>query len=599
MQRLRLALRMLMVALAMCCSFALSAVNVTFCVDMSQVTINPNGVHLAGNFQGWDPGLTLVPNAGSSIYCITLSLAANTTYEFKFINGNSWGDDEIVPSTCGVPNGLGGTNRQVVTGTSDIVLPTICFGQCTACGAVPDYFLNGSANYTGGNCYNITNATQWQNGTVWYSSQLDLINPFNLQFLLNLGTDDANGADGVVFVLQRLGTSAIGASGGGMGFGSFTQALGVEFDTFQNNEYNDPVFDHVGVQINGNVDHLNANAIAAPVQMSSTNADTEDGSDHVVQINWDPSTQTLSVYFDCVLRISTTYDLINDVFGGQSTVYWGFTGATGAQFNAQKVCLQPSAVQSTTVQICPGGSIQLNAGSSQSGVYDWIPASYLDNASIAQPIASPPITTMYQVTTTDLCSQPVTRNITVEVLSANPACLTLPVELLGFDAEIMDEELLLKWSTASEKDNDYFHVSYSTDGVNFSTLTKMECSGNSNILQQYSYLSKRLHQDAYYVLHQTDTDGSRHIYPQWLFVPGLSKSEFQCYPLFEGHFLIKGKTSAETIYLRQYNVLGQIMREQKLEGNGEISAEWFTDQSFGILCVTDNSGHLLLSTKLQ
>ena len=37
---------------------SLFAVNVTLNVDMSNVTVSENGVHVAGSFQGWDPAAT-------------------------------------------------------------------------------------------------------------------------------------------------------------------------------------------------------------------------------------------------------------------------------------------------------------------------------------------------------------------------------------------------------------------------------------------------------------------------------------------------------------------------------------------------------------
>ena len=35
-------------------------------------------------------------NNGDSIYTIVVSLNQNTYYEYKFINGNSWGNDEYL-----------------------------------------------------------------------------------------------------------------------------------------------------------------------------------------------------------------------------------------------------------------------------------------------------------------------------------------------------------------------------------------------------------------------------------------------------------------------------------------------------------------------
>jgi hypothetical protein len=108
--------------------------------------------------------------------------------------------------------------------------------------------LNGSAIALGDDCYQLTPALNTQNGTVWYSDQIDLTQPFDLLFYMNYGSIDDNGADGICFVLQTVGTNAIGESGGGMGYLNFGTSLGIEFDTWQNGESGDLVQDHMAIE---------------------------------------------------------------------------------------------------------------------------------------------------------------------------------------------------------------------------------------------------------------------------------------------------------------------------------------------------------------
>jgi Bacterial lectin/CHU_C Type IX secretion signal domain len=287
------------------------------------------------------------------------------------------------------------------------------------------YFLNGTATFLGGDCYQLTAQQQYQNGTVWYGTQLDLNQPFSIQFLINLGSVDANGADGVCFVLQTQGTSAIGDTGGGMGYLNFTNSLGVEFDTWQNAEYNDPTYDHIAIEKNGDINHSSTtNHIAGPTLMNAINQNVEDGVDHVAQISWDPATQTMKVFFDCTQRLEATVDLVASVFGGQHLVYWGFTGATGGSSNVQVVCLQDNILSNTGDQtICPGLSVQLHSGSSATGTYAWAPTTGLDDPASANPIATPSQTTTYTVTYTDLCNESLTSSTTVTV---EPMVVTIP-----------------------------------------------------------------------------------------------------------------------------------------------------------------------------
>ena len=106
-------------------------VSVTFQVDMSRETISPNGIHMAGDFQGWSPNATPMTSMGNGIYSRTIQLNANASYEFKYINGNQWGPgfDESVPASCARNN-----NRFIDVDTTNITIQLVCFGRCVACG---------------------------------------------------------------------------------------------------------------------------------------------------------------------------------------------------------------------------------------------------------------------------------------------------------------------------------------------------------------------------------------------------------------------------------------------------------------------------------
>jgi hypothetical protein len=107
---------------------ATAQVDVTFQVDMAEQTVNPAGVSVAGDFQGWSPGTTMMAQVGTStVYAVTLQLSEGDHY-FKYINGNAWADNENVPTGCNF-----GGNRKVTIGTDPLVLDPVCFGSCTVC----------------------------------------------------------------------------------------------------------------------------------------------------------------------------------------------------------------------------------------------------------------------------------------------------------------------------------------------------------------------------------------------------------------------------------------------------------------------------------
>lgn len=85
---------------------------------------------------------------------------------------------------------------------------------------------------------------------------------------------------------------------------------------------------------------------------------------------------------------------------------------------------------------------------------------------------------------------------------------SLPVELLYFVSNIADNgDIILRWSTASETNNDYFTVEFSNNGQNFEEVAKVLGAGNSNEILVYTYKVENLDR-LYYRLKQTDYDGN-------------------------------------------------------------------------------------------
>lgn len=85
----------------------------------------------------------------------------------------------------------------------------------------------------------------------------------------------------------------------------------------------------------------------------------------------------------------------------------------------------------------------------------------------------------------------------------------LPVELLAFSAQCEEEQVVLRWSTESEFDNDYFTVESSQDGVEWKNTAFVEGSGTTVIPTNYSWTDiSNPGRDMYYRLSQTDNNGT-------------------------------------------------------------------------------------------
>lgn len=91
--------------------------------------------------------------------------------------------------------------------------------------------------------------------------------------------------------------------------------------------------------------------------------------------------------------------------------------------------------------------------------------------------------------------------------------VVLPVELLSFTAESEGKEVELKWTTASEKNNDYFLVERSENGISFTEIAKVDGSGNLSSKRNYTtHDSEPLEGISYYRLKQVDFNGEAYTY---------------------------------------------------------------------------------------
>jgi hypothetical protein len=85
----------------------------------------------------------------------------------------------------------------------------------------------------------------------------------------------------------------------------------------------------------------------------------------------------------------------------------------------------------------------------------------------------------------------------------------LPVELLYFSAEQQQEDVLLRWRTLSEQNNDRFVVERSYDGKDFNPIGEVKGFGTTSTPVDYRYRDQHPPAELlYYRLRQLDYDGS-------------------------------------------------------------------------------------------
>lgn len=150
----------------------------------------------------------------------------------------------------------------------------------------------------------------------------------------------------------------------------------------------------------------------------------------------------------------------------------------------------------------------------------------------------------------------------------------LPIELLSFSASITDNhKVKLNWQTASEINNDYFTIERSTNGFDWEEIKKIDGSGNSSYLLNYSEIDYTPYNGiSYYRLKQTDFDG-KFEYSEISSVNVNDETNFHIFPNPANNQITILAANSEFEEITIYNSLGQnvtILTQQNFENEGKL-----------------------------
>jgi len=143
----------------------------------------------------------------------------------------------------------------------------------------------------------------------------------------------------------------------------------------------------------------------------------------------------------------------------------------------------------------------------------------------------------------------------------------LPLELISFSGVQNDNATQLEWLTASERNNDYFTLEHSTDGINFSIFDRVIGAGTTNVEQKYLYANAPLSAGLnYYRLSQTDYDGTKTIL-KIVSVKNESNASFILYPNPSTSKKINVSVNTNSklpITYKIFSMYGQLIATEKL-----------------------------------
>ena len=146
----------------------------------------------------------------------------------------------------------------------------------------------------------------------------------------------------------------------------------------------------------------------------------------------------------------------------------------------------------------------------------------------------------------------------------------LPIEHLSFSATCNGRYAELAWSTATERNNDYFVIERSDDAINFTEIGRVAGAGNSIEQLDYTYNDYGIHgDDNYYRLVQVDYDGTRtasEIIVAHCIEPEVGEPDVQAYPNpFNSELtLVLDNFDNRAATIEVYDMLGKIIYTDKI-----------------------------------
>lgn len=257
------------------------------------------------------------------------------------------------------------------------ILSVICFlfffffsSNCIA----QQFFTQGDAVLVDPVTYRITPSQNSKTGMITNLYPVNLTTNFVINFKLNLGVNDAVGADGLAFILSNVCSPTL-VTGQGLGASGIPNSIVVEFDTYSNGPtMNDIDNDHTGIYADGQLTpagNIMDGGTGQPVCLRSSCVNVEDGAWHDVTIKWDyisSTSQRISITFDGELRATSTANHIAQRFANNTNVFWSVSGSTGAYSNLQQFRIVDN--NNNNFSICKGTTVTLNAPTLGSN-YSW------------------------------------------------------------------------------------------------------------------------------------------------------------------------------------------------------------------------------------
>ncbi len=180
---------------------------------------------------------------------------------------------------------------------------------------------------------------------------------------------------------------------------------------------------------------------------------------------------------------------------------------------------------------------------------------------------------------------------------------TLPIELIDFETDLLDTNVIITWATASEINNDYFIVEKSSDGIHFVELEKVYGNGNSARIINYETIDySPFYGKSYYRLKQVDYD-KNYSYSDIITVENYSKKcSISIYPNpAQDYFFVKIDAPSKSNYeITIVDIMGRVVANDVISCNSDSFEKKYNKENLsnGLynIIIKDKSNNEIIKT---
>jgi hypothetical protein len=318
--------------------------------------------------------VTISDSTSGAVIYYTTDGSSPTTSSAKYTGPITVSSSTVIKAFATF-NGLTNSNLTTATYTIQPNGTGINYGNGFA--SVAGLTLNGSATNVDDTRLQLTTGGNDQAGSAFYNTPTNIQN-FTTDFTFQLSLAKA---DGFTFTIQNVAPTALGGSGGGLGYGpnpstgtpaGIAKSVAIKFDFFSNSGEGT---DSTGLYTNGAVPTVPA------IDMTSSGILLNSGDGIAAHMTYDGVNLILTLTDPVVNKTFThTFPINIPATIGSNTAYIGFTGGTGGQSASQKILTwtltsQAGAVTQTPAFSPAGGtfttaqSVTLSDGTSGAVIY--------------------------------------------------------------------------------------------------------------------------------------------------------------------------------------------------------------------------------------